>query len=382
MRPMLKALCLGWVTDMLKVILALRGTGIDTVVVNTHPDRFFATVPALAANIPVALNLYQGVRVPKLKLTRFLLIANTCALGSSLSRRLRALIRSHQPDFAFAHWGVGMLPEVALVKSVAPELPIILNMETFPTAPEGGLREALEQKMFRRMHWALDGLIIPTAEMAQLVFSLAPSLRKKPYWVSPFYYPKEFAPARALPKLRAKDSRPHVIFAGQFDLRHSINDVRKEILSLAEVGIVVHCAATAGLEHPNVVKFDPFGGEELVSGFLTTFMTQFDACLVTYAELRCTPMRFSTSLPSRFLIALAAGLPMLLPGGRFGAMERFIKEQGIGFVYRDPFEAYEFLTSTVTLPRLEAISRTKASQFILQPKELSGFIERVIKCRA
>lgn len=375
---MLKALCLGWVTDMLKVILGLRGAGIDTVIVNTHPERFFATVPALAANIPVALNLYQGVTVPKLRLTRYLLLANAYALGFSLPHRLRALIQRHRPNFVFAHWGVGVLPEVALAKSVAPELPVVLNMETFPTAAQSGLREGLELKIFKRMHWAIDGLIIPTLEMANIVLNLAPSLKKKPRWVSPFYYPREFAPYARLPKLRDKGSRPHVVFMGQFDLQYTINNVHQEILSLADIGIVVHCAATADLEHPNVVQFEPFDGQKLTSGVLTTFMTQFDACLVTYAMPKRTPMRFSTSLPSRFLIALAAGIPILLPRGRFSAMERFVKEQSIGFVYRDPFEAYKFLTSTNDLSRVEAVSRAKAGQFIIRKNELLTFIKEVL----
>jgi len=59
---MLKALCLGWVTDSLKVILGLRAAGIETAVVNTEPERYFEIVPGLHYNIPVALNLYSGGR--------------------------------------------------------------------------------------------------------------------------------------------------------------------------------------------------------------------------------------------------------------------------------------------------------------------------------
>ncbi|BER91400.1 hypothetical protein [Atrimonas thermophila] len=73
------------------------------------------------------------------------------------------------------------------------------------------------------------------------------------------------------------DQRPHVVFMGQFDARHSVNDVRKEILALAEEGIVVHCVRNFELKHPNIVLFEPFGAEFLVSGHVTSWMTQFDA---------------------------------------------------------------------------------------------------------
>ena len=132
---------------------------------------------------------------------------------------------------------------------------------------------------------------------------------------------------------------------GQFDLRHPINDVRSEILSLAEAGVVVHCARVSGLTHPNVINFEPFGAEALASGVLAAFVTQFDACLVTYSGGTVAPIRFNTSLLSRFLIALIAGVPVLLPEGRFAAMEAFVEKQGVGFLYRAPAEAYRILTS-------------------------------------
>jgi len=374
---MLKALCLGWVTDSLKVILGLRDAGIETVVVNTHPSYFPAKVPALP-HIPIALNLYQGTKIPKPRLSRFLLMVHPRVLGRSLSRKLAFLFEEHKVDVVFAHWGVGVLPEVALVKSIAPELPVILNMETFPTAPSSGLRETIEQQIFKKMAWALDGLIIPTKEMANLVFELALALEKKPFWVTPFYYPKEFAPRHLLPKLRTVDQRPHIVFMGQFDLRHTINDVRKELLSFAEIGIVIHCASAAGLRHPNVIPFRPFPGEALISGALTSYMTQFDACLVTYSTKISPPIRFKTSLPSRFLIALIAGIPVLLPKGKFKAMEEFIEKEGIGFVYQNVAACKALLTST-SLTHLEERAKSKGKDFVLNSESLARFIDRVIK---
>jgi len=190
---MLKALCLGWVTDSLKVILGLRGAGIETVVVNTHPARFFDKVPALCDTSPVSLNLYWGVKIPKVRFFRFLFTLYP-KIGFPLSRRLVLLLREYKVDFVFAHWGVGVLPEVALIKSVASSIPIILNMETFPTAPSGGLREAVEQWIFKKMAWALDGLIIPSDEMATVLFKLAPSLKKKAMLGETILLPKGVCP--------------------------------------------------------------------------------------------------------------------------------------------------------------------------------------------
>lgn len=156
-----------------------------------------------------------------------------------------------------------------------------------------------------------------------------------------------------------------------------MNDVREEILALAEAGVLVHCVQVPGLIHPNIITFEPFGAEALSSGVLTTYMTQFDACLVTYSSKRGVPIRFNTSLPSRFLIALIAGIPIMLPAGRFEAMEAFVKEQGIGFVYSDPVEAYRIVTSDGFIALKEEVKR-KRSKFVLAPTELRGFVCRVV----
>lgn len=375
---MLKALCVGWITNSLQAVLALRGAGIETIIVNTEPDRFFERVPALRDDIPIALNLYQKTKIPKPKLSRYLFIVQPNIFGFAFSQKFVPILRQNKLDFVFAHWGVGVLPEVALVKSIAPELPVILNMETFPTAPSGGLRETTEQYILKRMAWAIDGLVIPTDEMASLIYKLVPSMEKKPIYTKPFYYPKEFAPTEFLKKLSAIDQRPHVVFMGQFDTRYLMNDVRQEILALANVGIIVHCARTFNLEHPNVVQFEPFSGEDLVSGKLTSYMTQFDACLVTYKTEMRPPLRFKTSLPSRFLIALAAGVPVVLPRGKFKAMQSFIEQEGIGLAYSDVKELYLTLMDP-NWEKLQEKSSSKQKDFLFNAQELLHFVNVVLR---
>jgi len=67
----LKVLVPGWVTSALRAILGLQEVGVETVVVNTEPRRFFSKVSAISADIPIALNLYQGVKIPKPNFSQF-----------------------------------------------------------------------------------------------------------------------------------------------------------------------------------------------------------------------------------------------------------------------------------------------------------------------
>lgn len=379
---MLKALCLGWITSSLNVILSLRGAGIETVVVNTEPYRFFDRVPALYNNIPIALNLYQESKIPKPKVFRFLLIILPNTLSFGIKRQFASILQDNGIDFVFAHWGVGVLPEIALAKSIAPNIPVILNMETFPTSPSSWMRETLEVEVFKRMAKYLDGLIIPTREMADLIYDLAPATKQRPCWIKPMYYPVEYAPKNSLPRLSEMDGKPHVVFMGQFDTRHSINDVRGELLSLAQAGIVVHCAAMEGLYHHNIVSFEPFDGTALVSGALTTFMTQFDACLVTYHLPEASNrIRFRTSLPARFLISLAAGLPIILPRGVFRAMESFVEKERVGFAFGNIEELYLALTDP-NWRELRERSRFKQTDFLFNAQEFLHFINLVLQERS
>jgi len=166
---------------------------------------------------------------------------------------------------------------------------------------------------------------------------------------------------------------------GQFNARHSINDVRQDLIALANTGIVLHCVRMPGLEHPNIIQFEPYGGEALISGKLTSYMTQFDACLVTYAADRQKPLRFKTSLPSRFLIALAAGIPVVLPARRFDAIEKFVRNESIGLAYENPHELLENLKSS-KFSDIQRQAMARQKKFLLDYEELRQFVEEVINC--
>lgn len=265
-----------------------------------------------------------------------------------------------------------------MIKRIA-RLPVILNMETFPTAPSSALREWLELQILEMMTPHVDGLIIPCQEMADLIYKVVPAMIEKPVLIKPMYYPEEYLPAEILPQLSRHEKRPHVVFMGQFDLSHRINDVRKELLSLAQAGVSVHCRDVAGLYHQNIVQFQPLNGSALVSGTLTGFMTQFDACLVSYnVTTASSRLRFKTSLPGRFLIALIAGIPIILPKGRFMAIENFVCREKIGYVFETAKDLYSILMSSSWNEVREQCTE-KQRQFIFEPKEFKSFIQDTLQ---
>jgi hypothetical protein len=350
----LRAVHLSYASDSLKTLLSFLETGIEPVLVNSHPSRSFERVCAGDLCMPVEYNIHAGARVPLVRHLRYgFALApriTSLALGAyRLEGDLRKLRdRIGAVDFIFAHWGTGVIPELALLKRSGAfrDLPAILNMETFPVAWRSGTRERFEFWLLRRAARYVDATILPTREIATLVERIAPKLLERLHWVEPFHYPGVFQAGDDAPAIPADDEHD-VIFTGWFDFTRALNDVRAQLRSLADAGLSVHCSAVEGMDHPNLRLFEKFGAREFATGALAAFMRRFKASLVTYdlgAEGR-SALRFETSLPSRFLFSLTAGVPVLLPKGRFPPMQRMVEEHGIGFAYDSPESAFRRLRS-------------------------------------
>ena len=254
-------------------------------------------------------------------------------------------------------------------------------METFPTAWQAGLRESIEIEMFRRSVDAIDGFIIPTLEMLDFTSDIAPEITEKPVLLKPWFYPScYFTPHRGtFLKLKPADSSPEIVFMGSLDLTRGLNDVRSQLISLARAGIKVHCTQVEGLEHPNISTFETFNNIDLATGTVANFMQQYDACLVTYATggKRRPAARFRTSLPCRLTIAMGAGLPIILPKGRFQAIERLVLQEGIGFAYESSREVFTMLQS----PEWRSVrmnAQRKRNRYMFSATDFRNWVMRLL----
>ncbi|MGH7456812.1 MAG: hypothetical protein ACRENG_36015, partial [bacterium] len=319
-----------------------------------------------------------GLDLPYSRFSRFgLVLSPVCRfIGHSLFRRLAEVVEKHEPiDFVFAHWGVGVLPEVALLKhhEKTSHLPVILNMETFPTSWKKGWREHAELMIFKHVAPYLSGVIVPGPEMAEVINKIASELSPRNIFIKPFHYPRQFV---SMPDRHKLIADKEIVFMGQMDFSRSLNNVTQQIKDLASAGVIVHCAPIEGLAHPNIHFFKPFGGEALASGEIASFMRQFRACLVTYNVPR-RALRFQISLPSRFLIALAAAVPILLPKNYFGAMERVVVTEGVGYTYQTSDDAFKAVTSP-DWDRLWHNTRRKQQTFLFDGEQFREFLAKVL----
>ena len=379
----LRALHLARVADSLKTLAGFLEAGIEPVVVNTDPSIRYEFVPALEARIPVASNLYHEVKIPSPRLARYasLLPEIPMPWHRALVRRLAEVLDGSGPvDFVFAHWGATVIPEIRLLLAAGRRAPpVILNMETFPTAWRRGARERLEVSALRGVARSLRGAIVTNPEMREYLRGILGELPWMEIHPRPFYYPRSFAPEDDRAGPAAPEERG-IVFLGQADFSDSLNDVREELRALAQAGLAVHCVRMDGLAHENIRFFPAFGGEKMTSGETASLLRRFRACLVTYRlpSGQAVPIRFRTSYPSRLLIALAAGVPILLPRGKFPAMERLVLEHGIGHAYDSPEDAFRFVESSAC-DAVRAQALRKRSEFLFDAESFRGFCARVIR---
>ena len=290
----------------------------------------------------------------------------TSVLLSALRHNMDALkevIKDRQIDLIYATWGANMIPVVKTVQKAKLKVPIIYNFLSYPQNVYGW-KVFLENWYCQRPIKNLDGRIHATKNMYSYMshhFSLGE--HGLDIVMTPFFGKKYFYRTR-LPLLSENDGVPHLVFIGPISLPW--DDVRQEIFKITREKIHFHMAQTSVhmKVNPYLHFFQYFPLQRLIDGTLATFMTQFDACIVLFNFKVCSCMdRFHNSFPSRFLFALNAGIPIVMPRGYLPACEEFVNEYQIGFAYRNLTQLKKTLNDDDLMQRYRRNAINKTADF-------------------
>jgi len=249
------------------------------------------------------------------------------------AKKFREIFKDNAFDMVYASWGSNMIPYMKIIQKAKLKVPIVYNFLSYP-------QNVYKWKVFLENWYCqktienLDGRIHATEEMYRYMINHF-NLRKHGLdtVITPFFS-KRYRFRRRLPLLSEYDGEPHIVYIGPMSLPW--DDIRQEIYEITREKIHFHMA------QPNVsIKSNPylhffpyFPLPQLTDGSLATFMTQFDACIVLFNFKACSCMdRFYNSFPSRFLFALNAGIPVVMPKGYLPECEKFVNEHQIGFAY-------------------------------------------------
>jgi hypothetical protein len=280
-------------------------------------------------------------------------------------------------DVIYASWGSIGLPELRSIKKFS--VPIVYEFLTYPTG-FSKVVERIENLLNKSMICSLDGRIFASQRMLNYMrrtFDLchgnniifAESYRKRCFY------------RKRLPRLSDYDNEPHLVFIGLDSY-----EVFPQIEEMLRRGIHVHVCETAGLQKRlRASRFKPFCHEfkrsnehKLFDGSFATFMTQFDACLVTYDFKRATSARLMNSIPNRFSFGLAAGIPFVLPRGYLKACEDIIEKHQIGFAYANCDELKNALANEDLMNSFQRNAVAKSTLFSLESnfEKIDGFLRR------
>jgi len=182
-----------------------------------------------------------------------------------------------------------------------------------------------------------------------------------------------------LAKLSKIDNEPHLVFLGT-----DAYNIEKQIQALTKRKIHIHLCTKDALsiyDQKYVHKFDKFTYEKLFNGEFATFLTQFDACLVTYNfEGASALARYQNGLPNRFSFALSAGIPLVLPNGYLNACQQVVEEHKIGFAYETFDDLASALLEKDTMDKCALNALSNRESFALEKNfdKINTFIKAVI----
>lgn len=367
----------------------LAAHGYNVTVLNTSCPEFPRRI--IGTDIPVR-NLYEKKRIRFVfggsEARAWLLKAAT---GSVLERsgftfaEVSEIVNKKEIDVVYGSWGSIGLPEFRFMKKF--NTPVVYEFLTYPTGfskAEEKVENLFNRSTINSLAHARAGLIFASSRMLSHMESTFDLTQGNKLIFTESYSKRCFYQKR-LHLLSDDDSEPHLVFIG---VSYDIPSIFAQIEKMLQKRIHVHVCETAGLENRmRRSKFKDFchvfkkaSVRTLLDGSFATFMTQFDACLVTYNFTRATSTRLCNSIPNRFSFALTAGIPLVMPQGYLESCEDIINRHQIGFAYANCDELKKKLDNRDLMSTYQHNAVAKSNVFSLENnfEKVDEFLRRIV----
>lgn len=358
----------------------LKRHGYDITIINTSHHMFPPKVPGTDIS---CYNLYEKTKIRllfrgRLELFRKSILYNLTKTNSKLASKIWEINKQNGLDLIYGSWGSQSLPEIGLLQRRF-DIPVVYEFLTYPVNVNK-LLVKVENFLNGKIITSLSGRILASNLMLNYIERNFAPLGGKNY-IFQERYSKNFFYKKRLPLLSNIDSEPHLIFIGL-----DVSDVMSQIIQIAKRRIHIHiCEQKRPLpnfKYRNFIHtFKKFPYSKLVDGTFATFMTQFDACLVTYNFRKASALdRFYNSIPNRFSLALTAGIPVIMPANILKTCEEIIRKDNIGFTYKNYDDLLLKLKRNDLMDSLKRNCITKSEAFTLENnyKELDAFLRNII----
>ncbi|MHC1591609.1 MAG: glycosyltransferase family protein [Candidatus Helarchaeales archaeon] len=292
------------------------------------------------------------------------------------------LLKNKDFDLVFSFWGANIISEIDILKKKY-DIPIVHSIQSYPygksVVGDGTRGDRLHESFFRK----LDGRIHASPYMLRYFKTKFNLGGRGKDLIMMEYFKKSYFSKRRQEKLSEADGEPHLVFIGRtdFELR-DWDDIREQAREITSNEIHFHLARSTQKFHESryLHFFEPYPTEALYNGTFAEDLTRYDACIVLY-NIKKRYDRFWNSLPLRFLSAIPAGIPIIVPKGYFGACEYVLKKHGIGFTYDDVKDLKRKLLDVEFMKKQQenTLKNHQTLTFENHVHELEAFFEEVIQ---
>jgi len=327
-------------------------------------------------------NPYLGVGEKIIEAGKFLLGKIGVCKNRKIEYIISQVITDNKIDAVYCQWGITVVPLMAMIKRMFPGLPVIHEILTYPSSTNP-LEIAFQNFFYGMLIKKIDGRIHCSRRMYDYLNSRFNLKQQEKDLIRPLYFSESFFYKKRLPLLSDRNGEPHVIFIGRADFskKRPHSDIREKIKELAKLKIHVWISSKSGnIEKNGYVHFYPwFNLDEVMTGEMATYMTQFDACIYLH-NIRRKYAMYENSLQTRFLFSFTAGIPIVMQKGYYRSCQEIIEKNRIGFAYEDIGELKAKLSDKdfMTEYRKNAIKNFPDFTFENNFEKLDQFIREVI----
>lgn len=247
-------------------------------------------------------------------------------ISEKYETRLLELLKEDSIDLVFSLWGTTLRKEINTLSSIKEKnnfkFKMIHSVNTYPVRLNLSKNDFIKKipSCDRDFFNNFDGVIVPTSRMKSLFsknFGYVGDVL-----VSPDFLHKDFFDMDACLKQPIKKS---LIFLGNVNfLERTIDNVSSKINDILNSGIEVWVQAPCDIKHNNLKTFKSFSLDDIATGKLSSFISQFSGAIVFYNDLN--NLRSSISYPTRFALSTLSNKPIFVESGVFDGLEEDLSE--------------------------------------------------------
>ena len=323
----------------------------------------------------------------KRQLTEYLRIKGTIPENKKICGFFLQIIRDINPDFVVLHYGTVAMHFARIIKSLIPELPVVVIINLLPSALNNSNKTnkqslRIELSRYKYLLCELDGVIYTSQDMIDYTKRNFKYIGKNTI-VLPDFLPKSFW-FRKKKFIHDQDMNKRVIFVGAPERWGSeIDSIDSEFMDIAKEKIHIYSGEIdkevidTGFGH----QYNYFPDNEIYNGEFASFINQFNAALVTYNNNVIKGNdRFKTTYPTRFLTALTCGIPIAVKKG-LTICEKFVLKHNNGFVYHNTNELKDNLFNNEKMKSLRKSAMKFMNEFSAesQSNDIKSFISGILK---